>query len=192
MILIRPKHCVLIDRRIQSFSQWSVFVSVAVKILSADGVVSFRVTVSWSMWLVIPEEHKRRDIFCCHEPITCNMKCHGKFCHLCQSFFSDSRCPSTVETHSLLVFPLCWLLSVSTKLFELAAGTGLMIFWVLWPPVPREAWWHSLEWAEATGVSNFWLVLTCHTSALLWLTSEYSQCPSWKTSATLSSMLELP
>lgn len=124
-------------------------------------------------------------------------KCHGKFCSLCQRFFSNLWWPGGVETHSLLVFSLCWLLSAPTKLSRLAAGIRVLIFWVLWTLLPHEAWWHTLEWAGATGVSNFWLFLTCHTSALVWVTSECSrfrgcildpaQCPFWKADATLAS-----
>lgn len=101
-----------------------------------------------SMWLLIPEEYESRDIFCCHQPITCTMNCHGKFYNLCQSLFSNLRWPSTVETCSLLVFSLCWLLSVSTKLSRLAVRTRGWIFWVLRPLVHCEAWWCRLEWVE--------------------------------------------
>lgn len=128
------------------------------------------------------------------------MKCHGKFYSLCQSLLSNLWWPTSVETHSLLFFfflSLCWLLSVSTKLSRLAAGMRVVIFWVLRPSLPREAWLRWLEWAEATGVTNFWLFLTCHTSASVWLTGEYSWCRGcilesakhvlWKTNATLIS-----
>lgn len=56
----------------------------------ADRVVAVRVTVAQSVWLLIPAEYESRDIFCCHQPVTSKMKCHGKFCNPCQNHFSNS------------------------------------------------------------------------------------------------------
>lgn len=156
--------------------QWSFF--------SADRVVPVRVTVPQSVWLLIPEEYESRDIFCCHQPITCKMKCHRKFCNPCQSHFSNLRWPSTVETPSLMVFSRSWFLSVSPKLSRLAAGTSGMIFWVLWSFLSHETWWQ--HWPEKI----YGLFLTFQILALVWLTGERSrlrgcvldpsECPIWE------------
>lgn len=148
---------------------------IAVKIFSADGVVSVRVTVRQSMWLLIPEEYESRDIFCCHQPITCKMKCHGKFCNLCQSLFSNLWWPSTVEAHSLLVLSLCWLLSASTKLSRLAAGISGDILGA----VASSSSWDMMAWVRVGGSYGFVQFLAfSHLSHLgfSWLTNEYNRC----------------
>lgn len=59
----------------------------AVKLFSADGVVSARVAVPQTLRLLITEEYESRDIFCCPRPISCWTKYHELFYNICQSVF---------------------------------------------------------------------------------------------------------
>lgn len=65
-----------------------------------------------------------------------------------KAFLATWWWPSTVETHSLLVFSLCRLLSVATKLSRLAAGIRVVIFWVLWPLLPLDG---MMAWVRVGG-----------------------------------------
>lgn len=147
-----------------------------------------RVTVLQSMWLLIPAEYESRDMFCCHQPITCAMKHHGKLYNLSQSRFSNLWWPSTVGTHSLLVSSLCWLLSVSTKLSRLAAGIRALVFWVLWPLLPHDTWWHWVRVGESYMCIQV-LALSCLSHLSFSLAEEGVQwiSPLYKTKAGFTS-----
>lgn len=124
-------------------------IAVQSRSLPADRVVPVRVIVPQSVWLLIPEEYESRDIFCCHRPITCRMKCHGKFCCLCPRhsnlwWLKQSLCSSY------------WRLSVFTKLLRFAAAFGVLMFCTLRPLLPQKTCCH---WANRVGKKKLHLYL---------------------------------
>lgn len=136
----------------------------------ADRVVPVRVIVPQSVWLLIPEEYESRDIFCCHRPINCRMKCLGKFCCLCPRhsnlwWLKQSLCSSY------------WRLSVFTKLLRFAAAFGVLMFCTLRPLLPQKT---CCYWENRVGKKKsctfIWFLALLHLSQLGFIWSEHGVC----------------